>query len=116
MIKFNLDAAKRGNVVQFFKNDNWVNTHFVGLTRTGSHVVLQEDGGLYYDIRLFQIDSEKIRMKPKQREMWCFPFWLGGSLFISTPEDTKELAEKEAAALVINVVAGPVQMILVDEE
>lgn len=116
MSKFNLDAAKRGDSVQLQISGTWKDCYFVGLTRTGTHVVLQEDGGLYYDIRFLPIDSEKIRMKPKQREMWCFPFWLGGSLFISTPEDTKELAEKEAAALVINVVAGPVQMILVDEE
>ena len=69
MSKFSLDAAKRGDVVQIFKNNNWIDTHFVGLTKTGTHAVLQENVGLYSDIRFLPIDSEKIRMKPKQREM-----------------------------------------------
>lgn len=116
MSKFNLEAAKRGGAVQIFGNDNWIDTHFVGLTRTGTYAVFQGNVNLYSDLRLLPIDSEKIRMKPKQREMWCFPYWSGGSLFISSPQYTKENAEKGAAAFVINVVAGPVQMILVDEE
>lgn len=116
MSKFNLEAAKRGDVVQILKNGNWIDTHFVGLNRTGTYAVFQENVGLYSDIRFLPIDSETIRMKPKQREMWCYPHWSGGSLFISSPEDTKENAERSAAATVIHVVAGSVQMILVDEE
>lgn len=112
MSKFNLEAAKRGDAIQLQISGTWKDCYFIGVNKKGNLVLVEIDGVVYHKSH----ESSNLRMKPKKREMWCFPYRSGGSLFISSPQDTKENAKRGAAALAINVVAGSVQMILIDEE
>ena len=112
MSKFDLEAAKRGEVVQVRSLGGWVDAHFVGVDITGKLAVIE-----YKNIFVYPVSGcDEIRMKPKQREMWCFPYKddIAGTIRISRLFDIKESAEDAPAYHLKR--AGEIQMILVDEE
>lgn len=119
MSKFDLEAAKRGEPVQILvtvqhdKPMQWVDGYFVGLTKDRQQAVVEYDA-------LFCFPNihgcTHIRMKPKKREMWAFPYKDENSdtTRMSRLFEMKESAEGAPAFLQKRV--GEVQMILVDEE
>ena len=109
MSKFDLEAAKRGEAVQIKSLQGWVDAHFVGVDITGKLAVIE-----YKNIFVYPASGcDEIRMKPKQREMWIFPYISSGTVFTSTPCETKE--EAEIVRLNFPNYTGEVQMILVEE-
>ena len=109
MSKFDLEAAKRGEVVQLKGLQGWVDAHFVGVDITGKLAVIE-----YKNIFVYPVSGcDEIRMKPKQREMWIFPYSSDGVIFTSTPCETR--SEAEIVRLNFPRPAGEVQMILIEE-
>lgn len=109
MSKFDLEAAKRGEAVQSKISGIWQDCYFIGASKSG-YLVLAEIDTVIYDT---SSDSPNLRMKPKQREMWIFPYSLDGVIYTSTPCDTMD----EAKIVKKNFPrpAGDVQAILVEE-
>ena len=109
MSKFDLEAAKRGEVVQVCSaKGEWQDIKFVGMA--GGYAVLGDPD----DLQFFALNDHRIRMKPKpKREMWIFPYSSDGVIFTSTPCETR--SEAEIVRLNFPRPAGEVQMILVEE-
>ena len=112
MSEFDLARARNGDSVEINFCDVWCDVHFVGATADGKRAVFQYKDGLFSR----WLDDESVRMKPKQREMWCFPYKddIAGTIRMSRLFDMKESAE-DAPAFHLKR-AGEIQMILVDEE
>lgn len=111
MSKFDLAAAKRGDVVQIKYVEGWFDAHFVGVSACGKRAVFEYNKSLFSR----SIDDKSIRMKPKKRQMWCFPYINSlGHYETSPPFGTKGMAEK--ASKDVQKKCGDVQMIFVDEE
>lgn len=115
MSKFYLEAAKRGEAVQFLSDlsERWEDAHFVGVCHGDDKIVLEYDNA----VEIYFIDSHFIRMKPKQREMWCFPYVLGkGSETIYTSNMYRSEEDADEMRKGYKFPVGKSQMILVDEE
>tara|TARA_R110000822_G_scaffold26603_1_gene80025 strand:+ start:166 stop:492 length:327 start_codon:yes stop_codon:yes gene_type:complete len=108
MSKFDLEAAKRGDAVQVKSLKGWVDAHFVGVDTTGKLVIEYKKFFVYP-----ASGCDEIRMKPKQREMWIFPYSSDGVIFTSTPCETMD--EAEIVKKHFPKPAGEVQAILVEE-
>ena len=109
MSEFDLEAAKRGEAVEINFCDVWCDVHFIGTTKDGLRAVFQFNDGLFSRWP----DDKAVRMKPKQREMFIFPYKSDGVIFTSTPCETRE--EAEIVKRNFPKPAGEVQPILVEE-
>lgn len=114
MSKFDLDAAIGGEAVQALnpKTNQWEDAHFVGVSKNIFLVVMElehEFIGFY---------GHQLRMKPKRREMWCFPLIRNGALVMSNLYKSSEEAGRNLGEIheYGDRPLGDAQMILVDEE
>jgi len=108
MSKFDLEAAKRGEAVQVLNFGEWLDAHFVGIDSHGYGVVERQNNNIERYVL-----GEHVRMKPKKREMWVFPYISSSVIYTSTPCETRE--EAEIIKLNFPKPAGDVQAILVEE-
>ena len=109
MSKFNLEAAKRGEAVQWFWNNGWRDVHFVGTAKKENFIWVEHNG----DVINRHIDDPSLRMKPKHREMWTFPYMSGGVIHMATPSPIKQYIDGVIADT--ENVCGEVQSIWMDE-
>ena len=109
MRNFDLEAAKRGEVVQSKISGIWQDCYFVGSSKSKCLILVEIDGIIYHKSH----ESSDLRMKPKVREMWIFPYSLDGVIYTSTPCDTMD--EAEIVKKNFPRPAGDVQAILVEE-
>lgn len=109
MSKFDLARAKNGDAVQSKISGIWQDCYFVGASKSEYLILVEIDGIIYHKSH----ESSDLRMKPKRREMWIFPYSSDGVIFTSTPCETR--SEAEIVRLNFPRPAGDVQMILVEE-